>query len=75
MLAEPHELRIGASAGREALRTDMQRLEQVRLACAVGANYEHETWLEVEVEASIRPDVPERDRGDDHQGVALRRRP
>ena len=66
LLAESNELGVGTGARREALRADVQRLEQVRLPCAVGANYEHKTRLEIEVEASVRPDVSERDRLDDH---------
>jgi hypothetical protein len=58
VLAEADQLCIGASARREALRTDVQRLEQVRLAGAVRPNDENQSRLEVEVETRVRPDVP-----------------
>jgi len=43
--AEANQARVGAGARREALRADMQRLEQVRLAGAVRADDENETRL------------------------------
>src|SRR5439155_1679522 len=66
--AEPNELRIGPSARRKALGSHVQRLEQVRLAGAVRPDDEHQSRLEVEVEASVRPDVAQRNRADDQPG-------
>jgi len=43
----------------------VQRLEQVRLAGAVLADYEDETGPKVEVEARVRPDVAQGDCRDD----------
>jgi hypothetical protein len=43
----------------------VQRLEQVRLPGTVRTDDEHQTRLEVEVKARVRPDVAERDRVDD----------
>ena len=63
--AEADELRVGARPRREALRADVQRLEQVRLAGAVRPGHEHEPGRELEVEPRVRAVVPKRDRGDD----------
>ena len=59
------QLHVGARAGREALRADVQRLEEVRLAGAVRPRDENEPRLERELEPGIRPEVAERDLGDD----------
>ena len=64
-LAEPDELRVLPRSRREALRRDMERLEQVRLARAVRPHDEHETLRQPELERRVRADVPERDRLDD----------
>src|SRR5207244_4519605 len=64
-LPEADQLRVGPSPRREALRADVQRLEQVRLAGAVRADGQDETWLEVELETRVRAVVAKRDRGDD----------
>ena len=61
----PDELRVLARAEREALRRDVDGLEQVRLARAVGAGDEDEARLESELEPGVRPDVAERDVRDD----------
>ena len=45
-LTEADQLRVGARPGREPLRPDMQRLEQIRLARAVRAHCQHETRLQ-----------------------------
>jgi hypothetical protein len=58
-------LRICTRAWREALRADVQRLEQVRLAGAVRANNENESRLEAEVKPGVRADVTQRDFSDD----------
>jgi hypothetical protein len=49
-----------ARARREALRRDVERLEQVRLARAVAADDEDDPGREVEVERGIRPVLAER---------------
>ena len=72
-LAEADQLRVGARARREALRADVQRLEQVRLAGAVRPDDEHEPRLEVEVEPGVRAEVAERDVRDDQPGRPSRR--
>ena len=59
------QLHVRARAGREALRADVQRLEQVRLAGAVRPGDEDEPRLERELEPGVRPEVAERDLGDD----------
>ena len=63
--AVPDQLRVRARARREALRADVERLEQVRLAGAVRAGDEDEPRLERELQPGIRPEVAERDLGDD----------
>src|SRR5204863_9604767 len=63
--SESDELRVRARARRKPLRADVQRLEQVRLAGAVLADYEDETGPKVEVEPRVRPDVAQGDRRDD----------
>jgi hypothetical protein len=47
-------------AGREPLRREVQRLEQVRLAGAVPADDEDDARDEVEVERRVRPVLAER---------------
>ena len=49
-LAEADQLRIVSRARREALRRDVQRLEQVRLAGTVTADDEHDAGVEPELE-------------------------
>lgn len=61
----PDELGIGASAWREALGADVQGLEQIGLARTVRAGDENEAGLELELEPGVRPEVAERDVGDD----------
>ena len=63
--AEADELRVGPGPRREALRADVQRLEQVRLPGAVRPGHEHEARLEVELEPRVGAEVPERDPRDD----------
>ena len=69
--AEADELRVGACPRREALRADVQRLEQVRLAGAVRADDEHEAGLELELEPRVRAEVPKRDSVDDQTVTVL----
>jgi hypothetical protein len=64
-LAEADQLPVGAGPGREALRADVERLEQVRLAGAVLADDEDDARPEVELEPLVRPVVAERDALDD----------
>src|SRR5439155_12011452 len=59
LLAKADKLRVGTCTRREALRTDVQRLEQIRLTGSIRSDHEHQPWLEVEVEPRVRPDVPE----------------
>ena len=65
MLAEPDQPRLRARPRREALRPDVQRLEQVRLPGAVRPDHQHEPRLEREVERGVRAKAPERDPRDD----------
>ena len=65
LLAEADQLGVGARPRREALRADVQRLEQVRLAGAVRADRQHEARLERELQARVRADVRQEDRADD----------
>ena len=58
--AEAHQLGVRTRPRREALRPDMQRLEQVRLAGAVRAGHQHEAGLELQVERRVRAVVAER---------------
>ena len=53
-LAEADQLRVLPRARREALRRDVQRLEQVRLADAVSPDDEHDPRREREVERRVR---------------------
>jgi hypothetical protein len=50
VLAEADELRVAARARREALRAEVQRLEQIRLAGAVLANDEDDPGGEREID-------------------------
>ena len=59
-LAEANQLRVVSCAGREPLRGDVQRLEQVRLAGAVSTDHEDDPLREVEVERRVRPVLTER---------------
>ena len=66
LLTKANKLGVGTRTRGEALRADVQRLEQVRLPRPVRTDHEHETGLETEVEPGVRPNVPEGDRVDDH---------
>src|SRR5438105_1949968 len=68
VLSEPDQLLVVARARREPLRRDVQRLEQVRLACAVRPRREDEPRPERELEPLVRPEAAERDRLDDQPG-------
>jgi hypothetical protein len=59
-LAELDQLAVVASARRKALRREVERLEQVRLADAVAADDEDDPGREVEVERRVRPIPAER---------------
>ena len=59
------EARIAAGPRRETLGADVERLEQVRLAGAVRSDHEHQARLQLELEASVRAEISERDRVDD----------
>ena len=71
-LAEADQVALDAGAGREALRPDVERLEQVRLAGAVFADDEDDPRGELEIEGAVRAVVPERDAADDQPGLSPR---
>jgi hypothetical protein len=50
----------------------MQRLEQIRLAGAVGSDREHEPGLEAELEVRVGAELAERERPDDQPGLSRR---
>src|SRR5262249_26176937 len=62
---EPNELRIRSRARGEALRSYVQRLQKIRLACAVLTDNQNQPRLEGEIETRIRPNVAQRNRRDD----------
>jgi len=64
-LTEADQLGVVARAWREALRADVQRLEQVRLADAVRPDRKNEPRLQLQLEPFIRAKVAQRDAGDD----------
>jgi hypothetical protein len=64
-LAESDQLRVRPRSRREALRADVQRLEQVRLAGAVLTDEEDDAGSQVEIEPGVRAVVRERDVPDD----------
>ena len=72
VLAEMDQVALDTGAGREALRADVERLEQVRLAGAVLADDEDDPGGELEIEGAVRAVVPERDAADDQPGLSLR---
>ena len=59
--AEADELGIVPASRREALRPDVDRLEQVRLARAVPADGQHEPGGQLQLERRVRAEVAERD--------------
>ena len=63
--AEPHHLRVVSRPRREPLRPDVETLEKVCLPRAVRTMNEHDTRLELELQAGVRTKVPERDLADD----------
>jgi hypothetical protein len=69
-LAKTDQLALGARPRREALRSDMERFEQVRLADAVVADDQDDARRETEVEGGVGAIVPERDVRDDQPVVA-----
>jgi hypothetical protein len=70
MRPEADQLRVNARARREALRPDVQRFEQVRLADAVRSDREDETRPQVELEPLVRPEASELERLDNQAVVA-----
>ena len=64
-LAESDQLPVRAGPRREALRADVQRLEQVRLPGPVLSDDQDDSRVEVEVERRVGAVVPERDVPDD----------
>jgi hypothetical protein len=65
VLAEPDQLAVVPRPRREALRREMQRLEQVRLPGAVPADDQDDAGREREVERRVRAVLAERDAVDD----------
>ena len=63
--AEANELRIVAASRRETLRSDVDRLEQIRLARAVPADGQQEPGGQLQLERRVRAVVAERDFPDD----------
>jgi hypothetical protein len=63
--ADPDELLVGARPRREALRTDVERLEQVCLAGPVRAGDEDDPRLQRELEPFVGAKVSKGDRADD----------
>jgi hypothetical protein len=59
--AEADELRVIAAARRKALRPDVKRLEEIRLAGSVLPDREDEPRLELQLERSVGAVVAERD--------------
>jgi hypothetical protein len=64
-LVEPDQVPLRPRTRREALRADVERLEEVRLAGPVLADHEDDSGCQREVEGRIRAEVSERDVGDD----------
>src|SRR6266516_4564471 len=62
--AETHHLCIGAGPRREALSTDMEGLEQVRLAGAVRARDEDDPGLQLELEPGVGAEIAKRQLAD-----------
>jgi hypothetical protein len=68
--SEADQLRVVARSRRESLRADVERLEEIRLACAVRPRDEHDPGLELELEACVRAEVALRDfAGDEGSGL------
>jgi hypothetical protein len=72
--ADPHEASVQPRAGREALRRHVNRLEQVRLAGAVGPDHERGARRKLEVEAAVRAVVAQEEAGDDQSVRGVRTR-
>jgi hypothetical protein len=64
-LTEADQLGVRSSSRREALGGDVETLEQIRLAGAVGPDGKDDPRLEIELEGRIGAVVPERERPDD----------
>jgi hypothetical protein len=62
---EPDQLRIRAGARRKALRSNVKRLEQVRLAGPVRPDGKDQTGRQLEIQSGVRAEVAERDLRDD----------
>src|SRR5262249_483207 len=63
--SKPNQVRVAARPRREALRADVQRLEEVGLPRAVGTHDEHKPRLQLELELGVGAVVPERNGADD----------
>jgi hypothetical protein len=66
-LTETDQLAFGACSRREALRADVERLEQVGLSGTVLSHDEHDAGGKLEVEGAIGAVVPKRDAADDQR--------
>lgn len=69
--AEADEVRVEPRPRREPLSRDVERLEEIRLACAVRAGGEDEPRLEVEVEIGVRAEVAKCEVRDDQSGSRM----
>jgi hypothetical protein len=65
LLAKPDQLNVRPRSRGESLDGYVQALEQVRLACAVGADREHDPRLQFQFQAGIRAVIPKREFPDD----------
>jgi hypothetical protein len=72
LVAEADQVAVGPRSRREALRADVQRLEQVRLAGAVLADDEYDARRERELQLRVGAVTAERDAVDDQRTISRR---
>src|SRR5262249_21849576 len=63
--SKPNQVRVAARPRREALRADVQRLEEVGLPRAVGTHDEHKPRLQLQLELGVGAVVPDENRAAD----------
>jgi hypothetical protein len=63
--SEADQVCVAPCPRREALRADVQRLEEVRLPGSVRPDDERQPWLQLELEPRVRAEIPKRDAVDD----------
>jgi len=73
LLAVADQPCVASRSRREALRADMDGLEEARLAGAVLARHEHDPGRELELERSVAAEAPERDGVDDQTSAVSAR--